>query len=199
MPNRLACAVVLLRKIHSYSRKWCQACCKVYTFDHLHSLLRLNPSALQSIPSTMEEPQAQASIPSDESPVQKQARLRRERREVKIKAGGSTRLDKITQLSGRSAEEGLRTIHFLTALFTPMAVVKASADSCHSPTSTAHCTELFRPRSRRSRHIHPRIFHSTKHAQSSSYRSKYPSVIAQCSFSARCAIRTRPAAGGRPR
>ncbi|MCJ1476568.1 hypothetical protein MMC13_005234 [Lambiella insularis] len=37
----------------------------------------------------------------DESPAQKQARIRRERREAKIKAGGSARLDKITQLSGR--------------------------------------------------------------------------------------------------
>ncbi|KAL8728755.1 MAG: hypothetical protein Q9166_005187 [cf. Caloplaca sp. 2 TL-2023] len=53
----------------------------------------------------MEEPQASTSVPRDESPVQKQARLRRERREAKIKAGGSTRLDKITQLSGRAAEE----------------------------------------------------------------------------------------------
>ncbi|KAI4282862.1 MAG: hypothetical protein L6R38_002622 [Xanthoria sp. 2 TBL-2021] len=53
----------------------------------------------------MEESQAQAFVPSDESPAQKQARLRRERREAKIKAGGSSRLDKITQLSGRSAEE----------------------------------------------------------------------------------------------
>lgn len=58
----------------------------------------------------MEESQAQAFVPSDESPAQKQARLRRERREAKIKAGGSTRLDKITQLSGRSAEEGACTI-----------------------------------------------------------------------------------------
>lgn len=46
------------------------------------------------------------SVPSDESPAQKQARLRRERREAKIKAGGSARLDKITQVSGRSVEAG---------------------------------------------------------------------------------------------
>ncbi|KAL9586822.1 MAG: hypothetical protein Q9212_000640 [Teloschistes hypoglaucus] len=39
-----------------------------------------------------------------ESPAQKQARLRRERREAKIKAGGSARLDQISQVSGRSAE-----------------------------------------------------------------------------------------------
>ncbi|KAI9763312.1 MAG: hypothetical protein M1835_007867 [Candelina submexicana] len=38
---------------------------------------------------------------STESPTQKQARLRRERRDAKIKAGGSARLDKITSLSGR--------------------------------------------------------------------------------------------------
>ena len=51
------------------------------------------------------------SQPSDheglESATQKQARLRRERREAKIKAGGSSRLDKITQLSGRPAEPGM--------------------------------------------------------------------------------------------
>lgn len=41
-----------------------------------------------------------------ESPAQKQARLRRERREAKIKAGGSARLDQISQVSGRSAETG---------------------------------------------------------------------------------------------
>ncbi|KAL8836762.1 MAG: hypothetical protein Q9176_006085 [Flavoplaca citrina] len=53
----------------------------------------------------MDASQAHASASTDESPAQKQARLRRERREAKIKAAGSTRLDKITQLSGRSAEE----------------------------------------------------------------------------------------------
>ncbi|QGA17647.1 hypothetical protein EYB26_005322 [Talaromyces marneffei] len=39
---------------------------------------------------------------AEESPAQKAARLRRERREAKIKAGGSARLDKITSLSGRT-------------------------------------------------------------------------------------------------
>ncbi|MCJ1392438.1 hypothetical protein MMC18_005305 [Xylographa bjoerkii] len=42
---------------------------------------------------------------AEESPSQKQARIRRERREAKIKAGGSARLDKITQLSGRPPPE----------------------------------------------------------------------------------------------
>jgi len=36
-----------------------------------------------------------------ETPGQKQVRLRRERLEAKIKAGGSTRLEKITNVSGR--------------------------------------------------------------------------------------------------
>ncbi|KAI1909928.1 hypothetical protein LOZ39_004268 [Ophidiomyces ophidiicola] len=40
---------------------------------------------------------------TDESPAQRAARLRRERREAKIKAGGSARLEKITSLSGRPA------------------------------------------------------------------------------------------------
>ena len=53
----------------------------------------------------MDYPQSQASASDgSESPTQKQARLRRERREAKIKAGGSSRLDKITQLSGRPLE-----------------------------------------------------------------------------------------------
>ncbi|KAL8705847.1 MAG: hypothetical protein Q9201_001070 [Fulgogasparrea decipioides] len=52
----------------------------------------------------MEDPQPGAPPLNDESPAQKQARLRRERREAKIKAGGSARLDKITQISGRPAE-----------------------------------------------------------------------------------------------
>ena len=46
-----------------------------------------------------EAPQAQGS--ESETPTQKQARLRRERREAKIKAGGSARLEQITNLSGR--------------------------------------------------------------------------------------------------
>ncbi|KAL1856596.1 hypothetical protein Plec18170_003565 [Paecilomyces lecythidis] len=39
---------------------------------------------------------------AEESPAQQAARLRRERREAKIKAGGSARLDKISSLSGRT-------------------------------------------------------------------------------------------------
>ncbi|KAE8154797.1 hypothetical protein BDV25DRAFT_147010 [Aspergillus avenaceus] len=39
---------------------------------------------------------------AEESPAQKAARLRRERREAKIKEGGAARLDKITSLSGRT-------------------------------------------------------------------------------------------------
>ena len=57
----------------------------------------------------MDSPQSQSSgLDNSESPTQKQARFRRERREAKIKAGGSSRLDKITQLSGRPAE--MRTV-----------------------------------------------------------------------------------------
>ncbi|KAL9010239.1 MAG: hypothetical protein Q9173_004808 [Seirophora scorigena] len=52
----------------------------------------------------MKDPQSSKPVPSDESPAQKQARRRRERRDAKIKAGGSARLVKITQLSGRPAE-----------------------------------------------------------------------------------------------
>lgn len=40
-----------------------------------------------------------------ESPAQRQARLRRERRNAKLQAGGSERLNKITSLNGRPATE----------------------------------------------------------------------------------------------
>ena len=42
-----------------------------------------------------------SSPPADETPNQKQARLRRERRHAKIAEEGSSRLEKITQVSGR--------------------------------------------------------------------------------------------------
>lgn len=43
------------------------------------------------------------SAPPGETDNQRQARLRRERRNAKLKAGGSERLNKITSLSGRPA------------------------------------------------------------------------------------------------
>ena len=49
----------------------------------------------------MDNVQPQSESGDEESPAQKQARLRRERREAKIKAGGSSRLEKITNVSGR--------------------------------------------------------------------------------------------------
>ncbi|KAK2732827.1 hypothetical protein FQN57_002469 [Myotisia sp. PD_48] len=41
-------------------------------------------------------------MPTEESPAQRAARLRREKREANIKASGTARLDKITSLSGRT-------------------------------------------------------------------------------------------------
>lgn len=43
---------------------------------------------------------------AEESPAQQAARLRRERREAKIKDGGTARLDKITNISGRKSANG---------------------------------------------------------------------------------------------
>lgn len=43
---------------------------------------------------------------TEESPAQRAARLRRERREAKIREGGAARLDKITSLSGRTPQSG---------------------------------------------------------------------------------------------
>ena len=54
----------------------------------------------------MSTPEIQSpSNDSEESSAQKQARLRRERRAAKINAGGSARLEKITNLSGRPPPE----------------------------------------------------------------------------------------------
>lgn len=44
---------------------------------------------------------------TEETPAQQAARLRRERREAKIRAGGSARLEKITSLSGRTPASGM--------------------------------------------------------------------------------------------
>jgi hypothetical protein len=44
---------------------------------------------------------------TEETPSQRQARIRREKREAKIKAGGAERLDKITALSGRTPETSM--------------------------------------------------------------------------------------------
>lgn len=50
----------------------------------------------------MDSPQTSDSS-ATESPAQKQARLRRERRNAKLQTGGSARLNAITNLSGRPA------------------------------------------------------------------------------------------------
>jgi len=49
----------------------------------------------------MESPEPQRQGGDAETPNQKQARLRRERREAKIREGGTSRLEKITHVSGR--------------------------------------------------------------------------------------------------
>ena len=45
---------------------------------------------------------------TDETPAQRQARIRRQKREAKINANAQERLDKITQLSGRTPESSER-------------------------------------------------------------------------------------------
>ena len=44
-------------------------------------------------------------IASDESPAQRQARLRRERRQQKVTSGGKDRLHAIASLSGRTVAQ----------------------------------------------------------------------------------------------
>lgn len=49
----------------------------------------------------MENLQASAQGDAGETPTQRQARLRRERREAKLKDEGTSRLEKISKVSGR--------------------------------------------------------------------------------------------------
>lgn len=51
----------------------------------------------------------------EESAAQRSARLRRERREAKIKEGGTARLDKITSMSGRTPASGMFSFFILHA------------------------------------------------------------------------------------
>jgi GET complex subunit GET2 len=52
---------------------------------------------------------------AEESSAQRQSRIRREKREAKIKAGGSERLDKITKLSGRTPEMSMLCLSSINA------------------------------------------------------------------------------------
>jgi len=45
-----------------------------------------------------------SAMESEETPIQRQARIRREKREKKILEGGSTRLDKIMKVDGRKPD-----------------------------------------------------------------------------------------------
>jgi hypothetical protein len=95
-----------------------------------------------------QEEMVQAS-PNEESPAQKQARIRRERREAKIKAGGSARLEKITNLSGRPAEPG--TFLTSTQLIRLRLVLEHYTYKGNSSKSTsAHPISLSQRRPRRS-------------------------------------------------
>lgn len=49
-------------------------------------------------------PDPDVSVPEEETPSQRQARIRRQKREAKITGNASERLDKITRLSGRTPE-----------------------------------------------------------------------------------------------
>lgn len=56
---------------------------------------------------------------AEESSAQRAARLRRERREAKIKEGGAARLDKITSLSGRTPASSTDSPSFVSVTLTP--------------------------------------------------------------------------------
>lgn len=51
-----------------------------------------------------DSPDPETSVPAEETPAQRQARIRRQKREAKITSNATERLDKITRLSGRTPE-----------------------------------------------------------------------------------------------
>ena len=51
-----------------------------------------------------ETPDPDFSVPVEETPSQRQARIRRQKREAKVTSNADERLDKITRLSGRTPE-----------------------------------------------------------------------------------------------
>lgn len=71
---------------------------------------------------------------TEESPAQRQARVRREKREAKLKAGGTERLDKITRLSGRTPEMSMSYLQrHICAVLRHSSVRKESASPSPSP------------------------------------------------------------------
>ena len=76
------------------------------TTSHLLLLVSSNHLAVSYFPAIVICFLEDSATMADESPAQRSARLRRERREAKIKEGGSARLDKITSLSGRTPQAG---------------------------------------------------------------------------------------------
>ena len=66
---------------------------------------------------------------AEESPAQQAARRRRERREAKLKADGSARLDKITSLSGKIPVDGTIPLVMLKGCLSLFGCVLTDFDS----------------------------------------------------------------------
>ncbi|PKX92667.1 uncharacterized protein P174DRAFT_442535 [Aspergillus novofumigatus IBT 16806] len=84
---------------------------------------------------------------TEESPAQRAARLRRERREAKIREGGAARLDKITSLSGRapqSAREESFSAPSLSPSPSPQPPAPVSVPETGAPRQTQPAPEYIR-------------------------------------------------------
>lgn len=80
---------------------------------------KTNESLFLTVPviAQREREQNKAMSAPEESAAQRSARLRRERREAKIRDGGAERLDKITSMSGRTPASGMFFILFYSIIF----------------------------------------------------------------------------------
>ncbi|KAL3477127.1 hypothetical protein BJX99DRAFT_226724 [Aspergillus californicus] len=81
---------------------------------------------------------------TEESPAQRGARLRRERREAKIKEGGASRLDKITNLSGRTPSKD-RENASLSPSLPPTVIPSPSPEPRLSPFQAPQTSMQFPP------------------------------------------------------
>lgn len=102
----------------------------------------------------MDSPEPQRQGGDAETPNQKQARLRRERREAKIKEGGPSRLEKITNVSGRQNLPGTLRVPRPTLRSSPALAMKL--ELIRSRTNQ-HSDWVLPLRPSRSRPVHPSL------------------------------------------
>jgi hypothetical protein len=74
----------------------------------------------------------------EETPAQKSARIRRQKREAKINVNAQERLDKITQLSGRTPESSELSLLGYLSTFNPAHLKQCAVKQLYIPQAKRH-------------------------------------------------------------